>query len=140
MSFITEQELTSHIRAENISAISRGDETKAPAAIDAAIQEAKSLLSKYDCDTLFSRTGDDRDPILMLYVKDIGKWHFLAVCNAGVDYEAAESRYDKAVSWLTKVQNSKAIMRDWPLYVEPGQTEPINTFLINSNPKRGNHY
>lgn len=138
MSFITPEELASHIRIENAQAISRGDEAKAPEAINAAMTEAQGYMSRYDYDTIFSMAGVDRNPILMMYIKEIAKWHFISVCNAGVDYKSAEDRYDKAIIWLKNLQAGKVVMRDWPLF-QDGE-EPSNSFTIRSNEKRGNHF
>lgn len=139
MSFITKQELTSHIYEENMDVISRDDDQKVTDAIDSAVSEAKTYLNRFDVETLFARTGSDRDPILVLYIKDIAKWHFIPNCNAGVDYTAALDRYEKAIEFLKRIQNPKAgVPLGWPVFTEP---EGIDTpFHIMSNHKRGNYY
>lgn len=138
MSFISPEELFKHIREENAQAIKRDDEDKAPGAINAAVEEAESYMSRYDYVTIFGMTGEDRNPILVMYIKEMAKWYFISICNAGVDYESAEKRYDQAVAWFNKLQKGWVVMRDWPLYNE--QDGLGNSYSIASNEKRGQHY
>ena len=49
MAFLTIQELNTHLHDEQVETITRGDETIAQAAIDAAIAEAKGYLTRFDC-------------------------------------------------------------------------------------------
>ena len=48
MAFLTIQELNTHLHDEQVETITRGDETIAQAAIDAAIAEAKGYLTRFD--------------------------------------------------------------------------------------------
>lgn len=134
--FISKAEFTSHIYEENLNVISRDDDTKVTSAISAAMEEATGYMSRFDFATLFAALADDRDPILMMYIKDIAKWHFINICNASVDLELAESRYKKAIAWLDKVQSGKVVPR-WPLAVDE---TTANSFHIRSSTKRGNYY
>lgn len=136
MAFISKDEFTSHIYEENLNVISRDDDTKISAAINAAIEEATGYMSRFDFATLFAAVADDRDPILMMYVKDIAKWHFINICNASVDLELAGDRYKKAIAWLDKVQSGRVVPR-WPLAVD--ETNAYS-FHIRSSVKRGNYY
>lgn len=136
MAFISKAEFTSHMYEENLNAISRDDDTKISSALSAAIEEATGYMSRFDHQALFAATGDERDPILMMYVKDIAKWHFINICNASVDLELAGDRYKKAIAWFDKVQSGKVVPR-WPVAVD--ETSASN-FHIRSNVKRGNYY
>ena len=57
--YIEPNELTTHLGAEQIEAISDGDETMLQAAIDAAFVEAKSYLKAFDVAGEFAKTSHD---------------------------------------------------------------------------------
>ena len=61
MAFLTIQELNTHLHDEQVETITRGDETIAQAAIDAAIAEAKGYLTRFDCTRIFSTSGNKRN-------------------------------------------------------------------------------
>lgn len=138
MSYITKEEFTTHVYEENQQVISRGDDTKVDTALSAAISEATGYLSRFDTDSLFAATAENRDPILIMYLKDIAKWHFFNISNAGGDIELAKERYDMAIKWLDKVQSGRVTPKGWP-YPE-GDNLPVPSFIISSRPKRGNYY
>ena len=69
--YITTDEVTTHLNVETIEAISDGDSTMLQAAIDAAYVEVKSYLSAFDVASEFSKTGADRNALLIVFVKDV---------------------------------------------------------------------
>ena len=139
MSYITKEELTSHIYAEDMDVITRGDDQKITDAINSAVGEAKIYLSRFDLPALFAKTDDERDPILVLYIKDIAKWHFIPNSNAGIDYANALDRYEKAIAWLKVIQKpSTGVPLGWPVITEPEGID--QEFQVRSRPKRGNYY
>lgn len=144
MAFITKEDMYSHIYEENIDLIQRDDPNNKniKTAIAAGISEAQSYMSKYDIEELFAATEDERDPILLLYTKNLIAWHFIGLCNAGVGYEVTEDRYNKASSWFLKVQSNKATPYGWPLKPkDPASgSDPASTVKYGGNKKRSNHY
>ena len=96
MSFITADELETHMYSENINVISNDDPAIVQAAIDGATQETKSYLGGYDTARIFSATAGDRNALLLIFVKDIAVWHFVNLCNAGTDINLREARYNRA--------------------------------------------
>ncbi|MBX6361259.1 MAG: DUF1320 family protein [Acidobacterium ailaaui] len=137
MAYLTPDELKTHIYDEAASIISRGDETLLQTAIDEAIAEAKAYLTAYDTETIFTASGSERNPILLLYVKDIAIWHFLAVCNAGVELALREDRYNKAISFLQGVQSGK-INPDLPL--KQSTTSDVYIKFGTIIPPRNNYF
>ena len=105
MAYLDIEDMYTHIYQENIETISRGDDAAMLSAIDAAIEEASGYLTKYDTKKIFSATGDRRNAILLLFIKDIAAWHFVNLCNAGVDLDLREKRYNRAIEWLENNQN-----------------------------------
>lgn len=102
------------------------------AAIDAAIEEASGYLGAYDRKKIFGTEGDERNALLLIFVKDIAVWHFINLCNAGTDLQLRQDRYERAVAWLKSVQRSE-IKPNLPVMRMPTATEsptplPESTF------------
>lgn len=104
MSFLTTPEINTHLYGETVTAIDRSNDALLQSAIDAAIAEAKGYLSAYDIPAIFGTSGDERNPILLLYCKDIAVWHFIQLARPNVDFELRADRYEKAIKWLDKIQ------------------------------------
>lgn len=142
MAYITIEELHTHLHDEYVETITRGDETIAQAAIDAAIAEARGYLTRFDTDKIFQASGSRRNQLLLIFVKDIAVWHLINLCNVGTELELREKRYDRAVDWLTAVQKGN-VSPDLPGR-EPDagkpDNDPIGTIAYGSNPKRIQHY
>lgn len=108
MPFLLPAELSTHLFAEVSAEINRDDASRMQTAIDAAVAEALGYLTAYDTEVIFSAEEDGRNPILLLYVKDIAVWHFIQLANPGVDLQLRETRYEKAIAWLKDVQKGIA--------------------------------
>lgn len=130
-------DLTTHLYNEQITAISRNDDTLIDESIDAAIAEAKSYLNRFDIDTIFGETADSRDKILLMWLKDMATWHFINLANAAADMEHREGRYKSAIKWLEKVQSGKVVPEGWPLTTVTGQD---TSFHVTSQTKRETNY
>jgi len=93
MAFLTIQELNTHLHDEQVETITRGDETIAQAAIDAAIAEAKGYLTRFDCTRVFSASGNKRNQLLLIFVKDIHlASHQPLQCRDGLEVPARPLR------------------------------------------------
>jgi len=134
MAFLTPSDLNTHIYDEVVEAISEGDTSILQAAIDAAVAEATLYMSRFDIDGVFALVP--KDPILLLWMKDIAKWHFIPLANPNVDLEIAEKRYNMAIKSLQKIQDSKAVPKGWPLIAAPNDEQSQQTH-VRSNTKRG---
>jgi phage gp36-like protein len=136
--YLSNDEMKTHLYAENIEAISGGDETIMTAAIDAALQEAKGYLSAYNKDEIFSKTGSDRNALLLMFVKDIVTYHFLVLCNAGVELKLRQDRYERAISWLKAVQKGD-LTPDLPAK-DIADNGGIGVMKYGSNPQKSQHF
>lgn len=139
--YIDPQEITTHLNAETIEAISDGDDTLLTAAIDAAVAEAKGYLSAYDSATEFAKekpeTGTDtRNALLVIFIKDMAVWHFINICNVNTDLKLRSKRYDDAKAWFSAVQKGE-VKADLPALPSDNVTGIITS---SSNDKRVNHY
>lgn len=140
MAFLTIAELATHLYGEIVNEISRNDTSKSQDAIDAAIDEAKSYLSDYDVATVFAATGNNRNKILLLFLKDIAVWHFIQLANPNVDMQLRLDRYEKAIAWLNKVQKGDAVPNLPIVPIPEGNTEATNFIAYGGNTKRELNY
>lgn len=139
--YLSPEELKTHLYKANVALIDEGDPTILTAAIDGAVQEAKSYLARYDLKAIFTASGTDRNPLLLIFVKDIATWHFITLCNAGADLEFRRFRYERAVSWLRAVQKGD-VTPDLPLLDDDhdGKPDAPGEYIYGSNPKRNQHF
>jgi hypothetical protein len=134
MEFLTIAELSSHFTTGIVDAISDNDNTIPQAAIDAAIAEAKGYLTKYDKATIFAPVNPgDRNPILLLYVKDVAAWHFIQLGNPSMDLPFREKRYELAKQWFKDVQSGKTVPE---LPLVPQTTSPTNQEVIYGSSRK----
>lgn len=141
MAYLTPTELQTHLYQEQLNIIVRNDESIILAAIDAAIDEAKGYLTAYDRERIFASEGGQRNALLLTFVKDIAIWHLIGLCNAAVQMDYREGRYNRAVQWLRDVQRGAA-SPDLPRSDSnaDGREDKPSLYRYGSNPKRTQHY
>lgn len=136
--FIYATELKTHLTDETVEVVSGGDETLLQAAIDGAVVEAKGYLSAFETARVFSAQGNERNPLLLIFIKDIAAWHFLNLCNAGADFKVRQDRYERAIAWLRGVQKGE-VNPDLPR-LQTDKTDMPSGIMHGSNPKRSQHF
>ncbi len=134
--YIIPEELTTHLGADQIEAISDGDSTMLQAAIDAAVAEAKGYLTAYDSAAELSKSGTDRNALLVIFIKDIAVWHFINICHVNTSLELRQDRYERAIAWLKAVQKGEVK----PDLSELPTDRQAAIITYSSNTKRNNHY
>ena len=130
---VTPEDFNTHMYPELIDAISREDDEVLMDAIASAEGQAMGYLSRFDTDFLFGAEEGDRDPTLLMHVKDIAVWHFIALANASTDMELRKTRYDDALRWLKDIQSGKVVPK-WKL--AETEQESTGAFHVSSAPKR----
>jgi phage gp36-like protein len=141
MPYLTPSEINSHLYGEIVQEIERSQDQKPllQQAINAGIAEVKGYLTQFDVAAIFAATGDDRNPIILLYTKDIAVWHYIQLANPNVELDLRKVRYETATKYLDKVQSGK-VVPDLP-HRESDQNGTGNTIIKwGSNPKRNNHF
>lgn len=128
MAYLTPAEINTHLYPGVVSEINRGDASKLQDAINAAMAEAYAYLGTYDINAIFEATGDARNPILLLYIKDITVWHYIQLSNPGVDMELRLTRYDNAIKFLEKIQSGKT-NPSLPYPAEPPVTAQAQSYI-----------
>ncbi len=113
--FITEEDYRVVIGDSAMKVLSQASESTKKAAEKTAITEIESYLRpKYDCSTIFSAQGEQRNQLIVMYACDIALFHMVASQPARMGYEVRKERYDMAISWLGKVQSGD-VVPDLPL-------------------------
>jgi hypothetical protein len=135
--FLQAEDIKTHLYGEIVEAISRDDEDILLASMDAAISEAKGYLADYNKEEIFAKSGEDRHPLLLVFLKDIAVWHFLNLSNPSSDMELRKTRYERAIDWLKGVQKGN-ITPDLPV-VEPAEQQ-TGSIRFGSNPPRSNQF
>ena len=139
MAFLSAEELTTHLYAENINVISNNDPAILEAAIDGAKSEARGYLGRFDTEVIFSAEAEARNALLLIFVKDIAVWHFVNLCNAGTDLALRQHRYDRAVDWLKAVQKGN-VTPDLPIKTDDEGEAVAGLIIFGSNPQKNQHF
>lgn len=137
MAFLNKSDLIAlSILEDELNEITRSDDTIITACCSAACSEMKIYLNdSYDVDTIFTRTGSARHPLLLQLGVDIAVYLIVARCQAGMDLGDRQARYDRAVKTLKAFQKTET-------YADlPRRTKPVQEHItFKANPKRGNYY
>lgn len=109
--YISVEELTDGIHAESLTAITRGDNSKATQAIEDAMAIVRSYLCvRYDIEAEYAKTGNARDGMTVKLVRDIAIYYCYEGSSPVNMPETREKAYDDAIAFLKSVQAEKAAM------------------------------
>lgn len=144
MAYLVKADLESHLYGENIDEITRDDDTKVTTAINAAVAEAKSYLSRFDLTKLFVDTDPDfiNDAALKDHVKSLAVWKLIRLCNPNISLEMMRTNYEDAVEWLKMVQSGESDPAGWAYKPDDADTGYVegSAIISSSNTKRTNHF
>lgn len=136
--FLSKEDLGSAIYGYQVDQITEGDDAIVLQAINAAIEEVGGYLSGaslYDVPAIFAATGVDRNALIVTHTVTVAKWYIVELCNADIIYEQAKERYDRAVSWLTKLSKGAVTLGSLPVTpIASGENE-TDTFGYGSRVK-----
>lgn len=136
--FIEMSDYPASIHMEILDALVRQDDTLIEVCEDQAIAEMRGYLSgRYDCDKIFSATGDQRNQLVLMYAKDIALYHIFCIHNPQKISKIRIDRYERAIEWLKGVSKYQISVEGLPLLEDSENDSP---FRMKSNPKRVNHY
>lgn len=86
---------------------------------DRTVAEMRSYMNKtYDCNTIFSATGDDRHALILMFAIDITVYHIFCQHNPYKIAKIRQDRYDRAVEWLKGVMKGDVTIDGAPLLPE----------------------
>lgn len=139
MAYLTTAEIATHLYGEVSTEIGRGDDNVLLTAITCAMEEASGYLTAFDQAAIFAAIGDTRNPILLLYIKDISVWHYIQLANPAVEMDLRKYRYEKAIEWLEKVQKGKT-NPNLPYVAVAAPEVPSNYLKTGGIDKRNNNF
>lgn len=83
---------------------------------DRAVAEMRSYLNKtYDCDAVFSATGNDRHALILMFAIDISVYHIFCQHNPYKMAKIRQDRYDRAIEWLKGIMKGDITIDGAPL-------------------------
>lgn len=138
--FVQLSDYDATIHREILDALTRTDESIVEICEDRAIAEMRCYLSRrYDCDSIFAATGDERLQLVLMMVIDIAVYHIFCIHNPQKLSQLRKERYDRAVDWMKAVAAEDISIEGAPLLPEEVRAAHA-PFRIHSNPKRVNHW
>jgi phage gp36-like protein len=134
--FIVPKEMETKLYAYQLEQITGGDEALVTVAIEAAIEETSSYLSRrYNVEKIFEAIGDKRNAHLLDIVKTIAVWKIIQLSNVDMLYDKVAKEYEQAINWLNRVSRG---------FVNPNlpkvDAENVAGFDIISDKKNDNNY
>lgn len=137
--FVQLSDYDASIHREILDALTRDDDTIVEICEDRAIAEMRCYLSKrYDCDRIFSASGNDRHQLVLMMVLDIAVYHIFCIHNPQKLSQIRKDRYERAVEWMKAVAHEDISIEGAPMLPEEERMSGTS-FRIRSNPKRVSH-
>ena len=138
--FINISDYDARIHREILDALVRQDEAIIEIVEDQSIALMRSYLNnRYDCDKIFSATGSNRNPLILMMALDITVYNIFKIHNPQKMSQVTKDAFERAMTWLKEVNRGNASIDGAPLL--PEEVLAANSpFLTISNPKRVNHY
>lgn len=136
--FITTEDYDATIHREILDSLLRKEApTYDPQIIeiceDRAVCEMRSYLNKsYDCDSIFSASGDDRHQLILMFAIDITVYHIFCQHNPYKMAKVRQDRYDRAVEWLKGVMKGDITIDGAPMLPE-GELEDNSPWQIQAD-------
>lgn len=136
--FVDIKDYDASVHREILDALVRDDETLVEICEDRAIAEMRGYLSKrYDCNAIFSATGDERNQLILMMVIDIAVYHIFCIHNPQKLSQVRKDRYERAVEWMKAVAAEEVSIDGAPLLPEEDRARKA-ALMFKSNPKRIN--
>jgi phage gp36-like protein len=138
--FINIPDYDARIHREILDALVRNDESIIEIIEDQSISLMRSYLnSRYDCNAIFSATGNERNGLILMMALDITVYNIFSVHNPQKISQITKDRYDRAMEWLRQVNKGQTNIDGAPL-LSPEELSAKSPYLTRSNRKRVNHY
>ncbi len=149
--FLNKEDLGTTIYDYQIEQITEGKDDIVLMAMAAAQEEAKSYLTAnntfgfldgrivYDTQAIFTATGRDRNPLIVLSCVTLAKWHVIQLCNVDILYEQAKERYDRAVDWFNKLAKGEVTLSTLPTIDSEEQEQKEKNGIRFGSRQKYNH-
>lgn len=136
--FVNIEDYDASVHREILDALVRDDQSLVEICEDRAIAEMRCYLSKrYDCDAIFSASGEDRNQLILMMVIDIAVYHIFCIHNPQKLSQIRKDRYERAVEWMRAVADEEISIEGVPLLPEDERAAKAS-LMFKSNRKREN--
>lgn len=133
--FLTESDYASQIKQDIIRLLTDQDwfnSAKLITAEQKATAQIKQRIgARYNCNTLFSATGEARDMWIVTILIDITLYHLYSQSGSKDVPEHRSSRYQDAIDWLKDVSAGTTIA-DLPAVIDATTGDTYSEFILNS--------
>lgn len=141
--FITVDDYDATIHREILDSLLRedaGSSATVEVCENRAIATVRALIgNRYDCDAIFSATGDERNIIILKVCVDIAVYEIFCQHNPYKMSQIRKDRYEDAMTFLREVRDFDANIDGAPLL--PEETQADNSrWQIASNSLRATHF
>lgn len=137
--FVDIKDYDASVHREILDALVRDDETLVEICEDRAIAEMRGYLSKrYDCNSIFSASGEERNQLILMMVIDIAVYHIFCIHNPQKLSQVRKDRYERAVEWMKAVADEEISIDGAPLLPEEDRAKKA-ALMFKSNHKRVNN-
>ena len=142
--FIQLSDYDATIHREILDSLLRGDATEGTAVIEVcenrAVATVRSLIgARYDCDSIFSATGGERNVLVLKVCLDIAVYEIFCQHDPYKMSQVRRDRYDDAMQWLRDVRDFNANIEGAPL-LDEGRRKDNSRWLIDSHPQRDTYF
>lgn len=136
--FITPEDYDASIHTEILDSLIRSNAAALETCEDRAVAEMRSYLrGRYDCNALFSATGTDRHPLVLMRALDIAIYHAFCIHNPQKMSSIRLKRYDDAIAWLKAAQTGEVVIDGAPT-LDSATLAANGYYLMKSSNKREN--
>ena len=136
--FVNTGDYDASVHREILDALVRDDQSLVEICEDRAIAEMRCYLSKrYDCDAIFSASGEDRNQLILMMVIDIAVYHIFCIHNPQKLSQIRKDRYERAVEWMRAVADEEISIEGVPMLPEDERASKAS-LMFKSNRKRVN--
>ena len=136
--FVKMEDYDASVHREILDALVRDDQSLVEICEDRAIAEMRCYLSKrYDCDAIFSASGNGRNQLVLMMVIDIAVYHIFCIHNPQKLSQIRKERYERAVEWMRAVADEEISIDGVPLLPEDERADKAS-LMFKSNRKRVN--
>ena len=136
--FVNIEDYDASVHREILDALVRDDQSLVEICEDRAFAEMRCYLSKrYDCDAIFSASGEDRNQLILMMVIDIAVYHIFCIHNPQKLSQIRKDRYERAVEWMRAVADEEISIEGVPMLPEDERASKAS-LMFKSNRKRVN--
>ncbi len=133
--FLSDEDYAVVIGDDALKVVSRASaEIRRNAELEAMEEMSGYLRPAFDCDAIFSASGTDRNPLVVMRAVDIALYHLVASLPQTMGIEIRKERYERAIEWLEGIQAGK-IIPDLPQAVDEEGRPSVSPTIYFSDKK-----